>query len=145
MNRRKFFRIAILSVLGAMAASIAAYYSFESIIVKMLKNDLAGMRVNEGDYKKFMEEMQRTNFWKKNAFDWKRKSFLILYFFLPKIGLPYQFKYYQIKGRIVGQFLLSTDFFLNKMDRNQPIKYIGLYDPYLRPCQNPFSNMHYAS
>jgi len=30
------------------------------------------------------------------------------------------------------------------MDEKRAIKYVGLYDPYLRPCQNPFSSLNYS-
>ena len=138
-------QISFFSVLGAVALAILAVFNFEKIVMKMLVADLDGLKVREEDLHKFITEASQTNYWKKNAYTWKKKSFFILYHYLPKIGWPYEFKYYQIKARIVGEFLLSTDFFFNKMDRSKPVSYIGIYDPYHRPCQNPFSNLHYQS
>jgi hypothetical protein len=46
---------------------------------------------------------------------------------------------------ISQQYLLSTDFFRNKMDESKIVKYLGLFDPYLRPCANPFSEIYYPS
>lgn len=36
------------------------------------------------------------------------------------------------------RFLESSDFFMNGMDENQPVRYLALYDPYLNPCFRPF-------
>lgn len=37
----------------------------------------------------------------------------------------------------VGRFLLSTDLFMRPPDAVTPVRYLGLYDPYRRPCLNP--------
>ena len=143
MNRRRFIGISALSALGAALASIVVFYDFETIVFKVLKKDLEYLKVDQKYFSEFIEDARKANYWNKIFFDKKKKAFVFAFHFLPKIGLPYQFKYYQLRGRIVGEFLLATDFFNNKMDESLPIKYIGLYDPYLRPCQNPFSNLNF--
>ncbi|WP_231490803.1 hypothetical protein [Pedobacter sp. Leaf170] len=40
---------------------------------------------------------------------------------------------------LLKYYLLSTDFFLNRMDTTKPVKYIGLFDPYKSPVANPYS------
>lgn len=37
-------------------------------------------------------------------------------------------------------FLLSTDFFPRGADERNEVRYVALYDPYTRPCWNPFPN-----
>lgn len=37
-------------------------------------------------------------------------------------------------------FLLSTDFFPRGADERNAVRYVALYDPYARPCWNPFPN-----
>lgn len=143
MNRRRFIRISILSIIGAAAATVIAFYNFDSFVLRMLKKDLKTLNVEEQDLKRFITDANNNHYWKKNAIDSKKRAFLFVFYFIPNIGLPYQFKFAQIKGRIVGTFLLSTDFFMNKMDESKKLKYVGFYDPYLRPCQNPFSNLYY--
>lgn len=44
------------------------------------------------------------------------------------------------EGKIATKFLLSTNFFWNDADMTKPVKYLGYYNPYLKPCQNPFSH-----
>jgi Holliday junction resolvasome RuvABC ATP-dependent DNA helicase subunit len=48
-----------------------------------------------------------------------------------------------IVSSLVERYLLSTDFFLNKMDESRTIKYTGYYNPYKTPCTNPFSSLYY--
>jgi hypothetical protein len=31
------------------------------------------------------------------------------------------------------------------MDESKIVKYLGFFDPYLRPCANPFSEVYYPS
>lgn len=40
---------------------------------------------------------------------------------------------------LIKYYLLSTDFFINKIDENKTVKYIGLYNPYKSPVPNPFA------
>ncbi|MBU2986853.1 hypothetical protein KO528_15920 [Saccharophagus degradans] len=44
---------------------------------------------------------------------------------------------------IVTYFLKSSDFFINGMNENKPVKYlsIDLVDPYKSPCYNPFARL----
>jgi hypothetical protein len=49
----------------------------------------------------------------------------------------------KVVEELVRDYLLSTDFFRNRMDESKPLQYIGLYDPYKTPCANPFSHIQY--
>jgi hypothetical protein len=44
---------------------------------------------------------------------------------------------------LIKYFLLSSDFFINKMDESKTIHYLGLYSPYKSPIPNPFSYILY--
>jgi len=145
MNRRKFIGVSIFSVVAATVASIFIFNNFETVALKILKKDLATLDIDEKAFQKFIDDARAGNYWKRILFDKQKQTFVFAFHFLPKIGLPYQFKYYQLRGKIVGDFLMATDFFVNKMDEKRRINYVGLYDPYLRPCQNPFSNFVYPS
>ena len=45
--------------------------------------------------------------------------------------------------RVVSAYLLSSDFFVNGADEQQPVGYLGLFDPWANPlaCQNPFARL----
>ena len=49
----------------------------------------------------------------------------------------------RLGSTITQEYLLSTDFFRNKMDESRIVKYIGFYNPYHMPCTNPFSTTFY--
>jgi hypothetical protein len=40
--------------------------------------------------------------------------------------------------RVVSNFLLSSDFFVNGADTDRIVRYLGFYDP-LKGCSNPFA------
>ena len=40
--------------------------------------------------------------------------------------------------RIVSNYLLSSDFFVNGADLTRPVRYLGFYDP-LKACSSPFA------
>ena len=42
------------------------------------------------------------------------------------------------EDRIVGSYLISSDFFLSGADESRVVNYLGLLDP-SRPCGNPFA------
>jgi hypothetical protein len=44
---------------------------------------------------------------------------------------------------LTRKYLLSSDYFTNKMDENRTVQYLGFYNPYRSPCANPFSSLHY--
>lgn len=45
-----------------------------------------------------------------------------------------------VYGEIFAQlFLLSSDFFWQGSDETRIVKYVSLYNPYTRPCSNPFA------
>jgi hypothetical protein len=44
---------------------------------------------------------------------------------------------------MTSKYLLSSDFFMNNMDEQKTVQYLGLYNPYRSPCANPFSSLHY--
>lgn len=42
------------------------------------------------------------------------------------------------EDRVVTQYLISSDFFINGADKNRTVKYLGYYDPMVA-CNNPFA------
>lgn len=143
ISRRKFLWIVLLSIIAVIAGSVAIF-NFKKIVRMMLQKDLAHIKIDPDYFEQYVEEADRKDHWAAK-FDWKKKQLIRFGYLAEKIfpSFPYKYKYLQYRSDIVGDFLLSTDFFANKMDNNRTIKYIGLYNPYLRPCSNPFSNVFY--
>jgi len=44
-----------------------------------------------------------------------------------------------LEDEVVGEFLLSTDFFHRGADEKRELRYLGVFDPYERQCMNPFA------
>lgn len=144
ISRRRFLWIIFLTTVAAIVGTIAIL-DFNTVIIKMLKKDLAHLKIDESSFETFVKEADQKGHWQSKFFDWKKKQIVRFSFMIDSIlpTFPYKYKYMQYRSDIVGDFLLSTDFFINKMDTGKTVTYIGLYNPYLRPCSNPFSNLYY--
>ncbi|MDH4043250.1 MAG: hypothetical protein OEY20_13970 [Gemmatimonadota bacterium] len=52
--------------------------------------------------------------------------------------LPARDRLAGLEARVVQKYLLSTDFFLQGADESVTVRYRAYFDPYRRPCVNPF-------
>lgn len=142
MKRRNFIGLITLGIAGS-TVGVLHYSSFEDIIEKIIIKDTDQLEVSSEVVKKYIMEGKAKNIWEKFNFT-KREFFRAHYLISNSVfQLPYYGKYIQYRSELVGHFLLSTDFFINKMKTDIPINYVALYDPYFRPCSNPFSNLYY--
>lgn len=131
MKRRKFLTIAGLGALiGAVASDKFMTATFESSTARLIKEELAFLQLDDEGVRAFTRDYAKL----------KHKEFKVIvkgYSFLG-IGSSLSGKVHHI----VSTYLLSSDFFINKMDEKRVIKYVALYDPYRRPCVHPFSHLH---
>ncbi|HEY9007939.1 hypothetical protein [Ohtaekwangia sp.] len=143
MKRRTFIRLSLLAI----PAAIGAYFllSFDKVLRRILKADTSELNLEEGAIDRFLQDAKREHFW--NKFSLSKKMFICVQHFFSSLGIKLQYhtKYRQYRSVITGQFLLSTDFFLNKMDTTQRITYIGFFNPYKTGCSNPFSSIRFTS
>jgi hypothetical protein len=134
MKRRTFLTITGLT--GAVAAITGFKFintSFENASAKLIKNELNFLSLDEKGLEEFVREYSKNK-------DTRYRLTMRGYSFMG-IGSKQSGKVNQM----VTAYLLSTDLFTNKMDENKIVKYVGLYDPYQRPCANPFSSAYYPS
>lgn len=145
MERRNFLKWlgagSVLAGLGVIGLS-----SFQSSIKDILLSDTADLPIPEEVIDRFVAEAEKEQFWQQ--FDLTKKGFIVGHTWLAHswLGseyLPYRLKYKQYRSRIVGTFLLSTDYFTNKMQAKEPIRYTTFYNPYKTACASPFSNFYY--
>lgn len=142
MKRRTFIKAGI-AVTGLGFAAFFMIPSFKETIAKMLSRTTAQLKIKPDFIDRFIQEATQEQFWSK--FSRSKKALIVIHTnagFLKSI-LPYRNKYLLYKGQITGHFLLSTDFFLKKMDTTHEIIYIGFYNPYKQPCYSPFSSNFY--
>ena len=144
ISRRKFILIGLTSF-GVLIVSVAGLTSFEWIVRRMLHADLKKLNIDASVYDSFFKEAAKANMW--DQFSMSKKALIRFHFWIenPFVRFPYYYKYLHYKNLIVEDFLMSTDFFVNKMDEKAKIEYTGLFDPYKRYCYNPFSSLFYNS
>lgn len=128
MKRRKFLTIAgIGAVIAAVASGKFLTTPFESSVAALIKDELSFLRLDEEGLDKFANDYARTAS--------RKFKIIVKGYDLLGIGAAQSGKIHHI----VSTYLLSSDFFLNKMDEKRVVKYVALFDPYLRPCAHPFS------
>ena len=144
MTRRKFIGLLIFTAIGILILFFA-FLPFEQVVRRILKNDAGHLKNSDEAIDQFIRDAKANGYF--NGFDRRKKWLIRVYDRLPYgwLPLPFSVKYKEYRSNIVGDFLLSTDFFLNSMDEQGIITYIGYYEPYRRPCSSPFSNLYYTT
>lgn len=144
MKRRTFIGIAAIGTLGLATSGGILLSDFDRLVAKILKEDTASLKIDPKQIDMFMHDANKARLW--DMFSFSKKELIKWSFYLenPFLKLPYSVKYKIYRSQIVGMFLLSTDYFSNKMNDNMPVQYKGIYNPYFTPCSNPFSNLYYA-
>lgn len=139
MKRRNFIKI-ILGVFLLVIVRSLFFIDFDYVVKKIITKTTDKLKINDHHIDLFLKEANAENYW--NQYSFVKKAFITIHYILENrfVTMPYAAKYVQYKNQIVGQFLLSTDFFLNKMDANREINYNAFYNPYKMPCGVPFSN-----
>ncbi|HEU5145766.1 MAG TPA: hypothetical protein VFT90_03590 [Chryseosolibacter sp.] len=129
MKRRKFL-IAVGA--GALVTAVAAgkflTTSFEDSAEAIIKRELGFLNLDAAGVKAFVADFAKA---KDRLYKLTVKGYSFLRIDANQSGKVHE---------LVSSYLLSTDFFANKMDESRIIKYVGLYDPYIRPCSHPFTS-----
>lgn len=111
----------------------------EDLIVSVLRKHLKGMPIDEADMRNFARSLQK-------RYSAHRRLAMIgmlgpiyerldIYRLMPETRKSFR----RFEDTVVGEFLLSTDFFDNNEDISEPIAYFGPYNTYSRICANPFA------
>lgn len=143
MKRRKFLAIVSLGAAGT-AVGVASFTGFTKIVKRIIERDTKDLKIEDDAIEKYLMDAHSKNLYGK--YNFAKKAFIRIHYMLdfPFLPIPYRNKYIQYRSEIVGHFLLSTNFFFDKMDTGKLIKYESFYDPYFRPCSHPFSNLFYT-
>lgn len=146
-NRRTFIKFTVAGIVIAAAGYtvVKLVSPLERSIASILERELEGLKVGKKDIARFAEIAAKQNPW---DFGPRTRKLLGLYSSVNVRHLPLPFKkeYKDHCDKIVEKFLLSTDFFINKMDESKPVVFSGrIWGPYATPCMNPFSAIFYPS
>jgi hypothetical protein len=133
MKRRKFLAIAGL---GGVVAALVSFkfitHPFESVAKGIIKGELDYLKLDEAGLDSFISDYTKL---KDRNYKLMMKGYSLFGVNSARSGKVHQ---------LVSAYLLSSDFFQNKMDETRVINYVGLYDPYTRPCSHPFSHVYYT-
>jgi len=128
MKRRTFITIAGLGGALAMFASAKIFFTpFEDSVVKLLRRELHFLKLDEAGVRVFAKEY--------SAIQDRRYKLILKAYHVFGVSSSRSGKVHQL----VSNYLLSSDFFTHKMDESRVIKYVALYNPFVRPCAHPFS------
>ena len=148
MQRRKFLKFAALGAGGGIAAGGAFVYfeNFDALARKIILNDTAMLKIEKKVYDAFFNDVEKQRKWDR-VFQNQHQQLIKWHYYVdnPLFRLPYATSYEVNRSKLIATFLLSTDFFINKMDASKPISYRGLFDQYNGPCSNPFSDLYYPN
>lgn len=135
MKRRKF--LTFIGVGTGVALIPPGLYlvspSVKKYAVQLIKDELHYLKLEPGSVEQYVEDYFKADDNKIMVnVRWK-----IFYY----LGITWQ-KSDQV-AELIKYYLLSTNFFINKMDERQPVKYLGMYNPYISPVPNPYSYILY--
>ena len=138
MRRRNF-----LQLVGLGTAAVAVAVPTVSMAASSVENALAGIILNEFSFLKLDRKGLDQFVADYYRMPWANKHFFMnirtkAYYFL-NINSDQS----QLVRNCAHLYLISTDFFLNRMDESKEVKYLGWYNPHKTPCANPFSALYY--
>jgi hypothetical protein len=134
MNRRRFFW-GLAGIGGALAGigAMVTPHALEGAVERRILSEFNFLKLEPEGVRRFASEYSnRLKPAKKRALE---------FYCLAGLSPRHSRKIH----RMMNDFLLSTDFFLNNMDESRTIRYVALNDPQARPCNNPFNNLSYPS
>jgi hypothetical protein len=137
MKRRTF----VFAGLGA--ATLAGWQTYrmrdEDLISRIVFRRLDYLRLDEGGVRRFSRDLTKLDVVSESTMRilsgvWPLYSRFALS--SGDYGVAHRLRHGE--DRIVGAFLISSDFFINGSDEARVVKYLGMLDP-RRACGNPFA------
>jgi len=130
MNRRKFLVLTGVAT-GAVIIPASVYFitgSVSEYAVLIIKKQLDYLKLEHGSVEQYVNDYFHNSNNAVMRMKWKSIYYLNI-----------SWERSNTLMELIKNFLLSTDFFINKMDESKVVKYLGLYSPYKSPVPNPFA------
>jgi hypothetical protein len=134
MKRRKFLLWTGIGV-GAIILPSSLYVvsgSIKKYAVLLIERQLDYLKLEPGSVAKYVDDYFKDDNQTAARLKWKTIYYLHIHWERSD----------QLK-ELIKYYLLSSDFFINKMDESKTVRYLGLYSPYKSPLPNPFSYILY--
>src|SRR5687767_14379423 len=136
MRRRNFLQLLGLGTAAVAVPTVGvAASSVENALAGIILNEFSFLKIDRKGVDQYVADYYRMTGADKQFFmNVKTKA----YYFL-KIDSERS----QLVRTLTQLYLMSTDFFQNRMDESKEVKYLGWYNPHKTPCANPFSSIYY--
>ena len=136
IRRRTFLRIAGLGAAAVGLSTISLYAtSFEQTTVDLITNQFSFLKLDMAGVRQFAADYHASQDANKTLYVRTKMRLYDLF----KVDSDRS----QLVRTITTLYLVSTDFFQNKMDESKIVRYRSLYNPHKTPCANPFSSLYY--
>jgi hypothetical protein len=130
MKRRTFLTIVGISgVIGLVTSFKFITTSFEEAAVALIREELSFLKLDPEGVRSFVQTYAKN---RDRNYKLTMKGYNLLGISASQSGKIHQ---------LVSSYLLSSDFFVHKMDESRVIKYAAFYNPYARPCAHPFNHL----
>lgn len=138
MRRRNFIKLTSLGIAALALPAFGAYStSTQEALTGIIFNEFHFLKIDPKGVEQFVKDYY-------TLMGTKQRFYISL-----KTKAYYLFKVDSDKSQLIRTlttlYLLSTDFFLNRMDESKEVKYLGWYNPHKTPCANPFSSIYYPT
>ena len=133
MRRRNFLKLAAAGTAAGVALPAGWYKatSLQQAAAGIITRELSYLKLEPKGVRQFVDE------YFKDPMSQFPSTKVKLYYFL-HTGVEQS-----MVADMTSKYLLSSDFFINKMDENRTVQFQRFYNPYRSPCANPFSSLHY--
>lgn len=136
MRRRNFLRIAGLGTAAVALPGISVYAtSLEETTSGIIMNQFSFLKLDKAGVRQFAADYCAAADTNKTLYVQTKMKLYDLF----KVDSDRS----QLVRTITTLYLVSTDFFQNKMDESKVVRYQSLYNPHKTPCANPFSSLYY--
>ena len=130
MKRRTFLTVAgIGGALGLFTSFKFITTSFEDAAAALIRDELSFLNLDPEGVRNFVRAYAEN---RDRNYKLTMKGYNMLGISASQSGKIHQ---------LVSSYMLSSDFFVHKMDESRVIKYVAFYNPYSRPCSHPFSHL----
>lgn len=135
MKRKSFLKTAAIAAAGILLIPTGIYFATpqkKEFAYNFIKNKLDYLQLDDDGVKKFIDDYFASNA-NNLQYNLRWKAYYLL-----SAGTE------KSKGlfELVRTYLLSSDFFVNKMDTKKTVKYIGIFNTYTSPVANPYSYIY---
>ena len=136
--RRRTFLLSSAAVLGGAVAWRFADANDQSAIAKVLYKKLPYLRLDDDGVRRFAADITAhgiVSSFRLHVID-AAGGLYTRHSLTPDSRLGRALRHGE--DRVVTQYLMSSDFFINGADKRRTVRYLGYYDPMVA-CNNPFA------